>query len=241
MSWLNTDSVPVCHVAILGEADRLPWSAAKVCFEHQIDFNYLEIRHLEEGNEAPGVEKAPAKIDATGVHIAGMHYQVLIIDEANGPMDIPEAAMPAIEVLRAAGRVIPWEGEPSSDAEAAKLVAAIAQHVTPDITVDPPQTDLRTRHVIKDSEGPPTHYYILWNEGIEPCHTRIRVSAMGKKAWIDPLTTQSTDSAPASAQAYGSADTTNVNAPLALTLEPYALRVLAVTPQATVAGTNEGV
>src|SRR5690606_25674434 len=33
LCWLNTDSEHVCNVAILGEAARLPWRAAKVCFQ----------------------------------------------------------------------------------------------------------------------------------------------------------------------------------------------------------------
>ena len=46
LCWLNTDSEHICNVAILGEADRLPWRAAKVCFQNQRDFNYLETRDL---------------------------------------------------------------------------------------------------------------------------------------------------------------------------------------------------
>ena len=56
LSWLNTDSRQVCELAILGEATWLPDKAAKICFQHQRDFNYLEIRHLWED----------AKIDAKG-------------------------------------------------------------------------------------------------------------------------------------------------------------------------------
>jgi hypothetical protein len=70
LSWLNTDSKQVCHVAILCEATLLPDKSAKICYQNQFDFNYLEIRHLGE----------EARIDETGIHISGMDYNVLIID-----------------------------------------------------------------------------------------------------------------------------------------------------------------
>ncbi len=49
LSWLNANSRHVCHIAILGQANSLPWQPAKVCLEHQRDFNYLEERHLSGG------------------------------------------------------------------------------------------------------------------------------------------------------------------------------------------------
>jgi len=42
LCWLNTDSTHICELAILGVNDYLPWRAAKACFQHQRDFNYLE-------------------------------------------------------------------------------------------------------------------------------------------------------------------------------------------------------
>jgi len=48
LSWLNTDSKQVCDLAILCEASYLPDKSAKTCYQHQLDFNYLEIRHLWE-------------------------------------------------------------------------------------------------------------------------------------------------------------------------------------------------
>ena len=70
LSWLNTDSKQVCSLAILCEANWLPDKSAKICYQNQRDFNYLEIGHLWEDS----------KIDEKGIHIAGMHYEALIID-----------------------------------------------------------------------------------------------------------------------------------------------------------------
>ena len=46
LSWVNTDSRHVCPIAIVCASDELPWRAARVCFENQRDFNYLELRHI---------------------------------------------------------------------------------------------------------------------------------------------------------------------------------------------------
>jgi len=66
LCWLNTDSKHICELAILGLNNHLPWRAAKVCFQNQRDFNYLEARHLWED----------AKVNENGIQIAGMQYRV---------------------------------------------------------------------------------------------------------------------------------------------------------------------
>ena len=70
LCWLNTDSIHVCSVTILADSTTLPWAAARALFEHQLDFTYLEARHLGEDTT----------VDADGVHLAGMNYDVVIID-----------------------------------------------------------------------------------------------------------------------------------------------------------------
>lgn len=42
LSWLNTDSVNQARVAVLCEADEMPWEACIPLYENQIEFNYLE-------------------------------------------------------------------------------------------------------------------------------------------------------------------------------------------------------
>jgi hypothetical protein len=41
LCWLNTDSEHIRRVAILDNDGNLPWRAARACFRHQIDFDYL--------------------------------------------------------------------------------------------------------------------------------------------------------------------------------------------------------
>lgn len=200
MSWLNTESEHVCHIAILTESIDLPWAAAKICFQHQRDFNYLELRHLWED----------AEVTADGIHIAGMHYKVAIL---NGLAAIPEEANPALQTLADAGRLIAWQSSTFTSAKSVQSVedflTAIDHLVPPDLTATPPAPDLRYRHVLKEG----IHDYILVNEGLTPLSTTLTVSAEGCTTWIDPLALTETSAAE----------------PLDLTLDPYTLRILRIT------------
>lgn len=165
LCWLNTDSRHICELAILGLNDHLPWRAAKACFQHQRDFNYLEARHLWED----------ARVDSGGIHIAGMHYGALILED-----EPPVRAGKAIEVLAKAGRIVHWN-EKIPDSE---FVAAIDKRVAPDVQVFPATLDLRVRHVLKDGR----HYYLLFNEGHDGIEARLAFSAKGRRMLLDACT-----------------------------------------------------
>jgi hypothetical protein len=165
LCWLNTDSTHVCALAILGRNDHLPWQAAKVCFQHQRDFNYLEARHLWED----------ARVDSEGIRIAGMHYRVLIVED-----DIPEKAKRAIDILTGAERVIRWHETLQPEA----FVDAIDEQIRPDVQVSPATPDLRVRHVRKLG----TDYYLLFNEGEGDLDVRLILAAEGERTLLDPIT-----------------------------------------------------
>ena len=176
LSWLNTDSRQVCSVAILGASDRLPWEAAKVCFEHQRDFNYLEMRHLIED----------AEVDEDGVHLGGMHYRVVIVD---GKLEMPLAIRKIVEYLSRAGRVVVFgEGEVFEGAAIARtsqeLVVEVDARVEVDLEVGPSHPELRYRHVVKEG----THYYLLCNEGLQTLGMEVEVSVGGQRIFLDPVT-----------------------------------------------------
>ena len=204
MCWLNTDSQHVCHLAILGESAHLPWEAAKVCFHRQRDFNYLEVRHLWDD----------ARVDGDGIHLAGMRYRALIIDDTH----VPSEAMPMVEALAQAGRLILWRhGDGAAQATGAslastpdELVAAIDALVPPDLVVEPASEDLRYRHVVKGG----AHYYLLCNEGASPIRCRLGVSVAGQRTLIDPF----------------SVDERVFPDGVELVLVPYATMVLRVAP-----------
>jgi len=78
LCWLNATASPVCEVAIMGRSTELPWKAAKACFEHQIDFHYIE----------PG-ELISATV-ADGKLVIGQGQYAAIIVEKGYEADLPE-------------------------------------------------------------------------------------------------------------------------------------------------------
>jgi hypothetical protein len=145
--------------------DHLPWRAAKVCFQNQRDFNYLEARHLWED----------ARVDEDGIRIAGMHYRALIIET-----EPPEKAKPALDVLDKAGRIIRWNDR----MEDSELLQQIDRLAPEDVRVRPAKKDVRVRHVFKNGAD----YYIVFNEGRDNLEVELETSAKGRRLLLDPLT-----------------------------------------------------
>lgn len=163
LCWLNTDSTHVCGIAILGRNDHLPWRAAKVCFQHQRDFNYLEARHLWED----------ARVSAGGIRLRGMNYRALILEEPP-----PAEAAAVVARLEAAGRVVRW----SPALPEAEFLLRLDQLVRPDVRVSPAAPDLRVRHVRKAGG----HYYLVFNEGENDLEVTWQLAAQGRRFWLDP-------------------------------------------------------
>jgi hypothetical protein len=204
MCWLNAEGHHVCDLTILGESNRLPWAAAKVCFQHQRDFSYLEARHLWED----------AAVSQDGIRIAGMHYRALIVEEGTR---IPAQARPALEVLCRAGRVIAW-GDVEDPLEGAvvvhtpqELVTAIDALCPVDLSIAPHAEDMRYRHVVVDEE----HLYIVCNEGMAPVSVDVHVAAQGVLSWVDPWRDEGTP----------------VDGTPSVTLAPYTTMILRVAPR----------
>jgi hypothetical protein len=165
LCWLNTDSKHICGLAILGLNDLLPWGAAKVCFQSQRDFNYLEARHIWED----------ARVDKDGIRIGEMHYRALIIE-----VEPPEKAKPALEVLEKAGRIIRWNDR----TENSELRQQIDRLVPVDVRVYPAKEDLRVRHVFKNGAD----YYIVFNEGQIDLEVELETSIKGRRLLLDSQT-----------------------------------------------------
>jgi hypothetical protein len=162
LCWLNTDCAHICEVAILGLNDALPWNAAKVCFQHQIDFNYIEDRHLWEDT----------RVSREGIALAGMFYRVLILE-----IEPPQRARPALEILQATGRLIRWH---QADGEE-RLVAEIERRIERRIRFSPPHPDLRVRQVTKRG----VHCFMLFNEGEGEIRTRLEIAVPGDLFALD--------------------------------------------------------
>ena len=164
LCWLNTDSTHVCKLAVLGRNEHLPWRSAKVCFQNQRDFNYVEARHLWE----------EARVDSDGIRLAGMRYSALILEE-----DPPGQARAAIDVLEKADRVIRWNEDMGDDV----LVSAIDKLVPVDARISPEAPDLRVRHVRKCGAD----YYLLFNEGENDIDFAMVLGTEGDRTILDPL------------------------------------------------------
>ncbi len=156
LAWLNTDSRQVCHVAILGEADWLPWEAAKVCFERQIDFNYVEISELLEAN-----------ISDRGIEIPFHHYGQLVVQG-----EVPHELADPVATLERCGRAIRWrpaEGE-------LRLADWLTSVVDTGFTISPYCPGLRVRQVRKKRVGGAVaDWYMLFNETKHPIEFVFRV------------------------------------------------------------------
>lgn len=181
LSWINTDSKQVCDVAILAEATFLPDKSAKICFQRQRDFNYLEIRQLWED----------AKVDSKGVHIAGMTYSAIVLDTLSY---IPAEAEPILKNLAKDGRLIIRENSKFANLfkgailyqTSDNLISSIDKIIAPDLVLIPASENIRYRHVIKGNE----HYYIVFNEEAGEVNTKIQIPLNGNRQWVNPYTAE---------------------------------------------------
>lgn len=166
LSWLNTDCRHICHLAILAEADFLPWRAARACFQRQRDFNYLELQDLY----------GRAVVTPEGVRLAGMEYRAIILEDPVGARQMPDEAL---DMLDRAGRLV--RCSPDDDPES--LIARVDHLIPPDVVVAPPQPSLRCRHVWKCG----AHYYLFVNESAESIEFVPSLSERGPTNVVDPL------------------------------------------------------
>lgn len=183
ISWLNAAGQQVCDVAVLGTPVFLPWRAARVLFENQRDFNYLDTDTLRER----------ARVDASGIAVGDMHYTALIVD---GEETLDDGTRALLAPLMDAGRVLAYPEAvpgcappPSSTADLLALLDAVAPA---DVRLDPAHPDVRFRHVTIDG----AHLYFFTNEGPGHVDVSVRVSASGVPVWWDPETPAALEHAP---------------------------------------------
>lgn len=187
LSWINTDSKQVCDIAILCEADWLPYRSAKTLYQRQKDFNYLEIRHLLKD----------CIIDKTGIHISGMTYKTLVIDSITY---LQPEIVTKLKMLEENGQLIvnsdSWTAGSFSKAaiymNPDELISEINRVSPADLQISPASENIRYRHVIKGN----SHYYILFNEEDLEEIFRINTPIKGRYEWLDPYTGESSKMKP---------------------------------------------
>jgi hypothetical protein len=181
LCWINSECTHLCSVAILADPDHCPWRAAKICFQNQHDFNYVDPASLES-----------AAMDSDGIRLAGMHYRMLIID---GFDSLPEQLVAKLQHVQESGRLVTWQPDPepgtiapwlvgSAIRSAAELVKRLDSACGRDVTPAGAAVDLRYRHVVKSNE----HFYLFFNEGESRLQVSVEVGAVGERRWIDTVT-----------------------------------------------------
>jgi hypothetical protein len=176
LSWLNTDSKQVCDIAILGDANWLPDESAKVFYQNQLDFNYLETTHLA----------SDASVTKNGVQMASMKYKAIVLDGLNS---IPDNVIPALQKIADNGQLIVYKDSPFASkfpnaivAKSSKdLLKSTRKLIEPDLQLSPASKNIRYRHVEKGNH----HYYILFNEENSTVKTKVEVPVSGKQYWLD--------------------------------------------------------
>ncbi len=187
LSWINTDSRHICDFAILGEATWLPDNTAKILYQGQRDFNYIEIRHLWED----------AKINKKGLELANMNYKAIILDSLS---QIPVKAIPILKKLASNKRLLVRRNSGFEHIfrkaiiyqTRDDLLAALDAIPEPDLILNPGSENIRYRHVIKDRN----HYYLIFNEEGDEVFTQIKVPPQGNRYWIDQFTTEISEYSP---------------------------------------------
>lgn len=171
LSWLNSGR-HVCDVAILTDPEHAQWAAAKVCFEHQCDFNYLDPHTL--------IDRGT--IERGTLRVGEMDYGLLVLDGVELSDELRRKLKPMID----AGRVVAF-------GRGASLPDAIVQWTVLDVLLSPPAPGVRVRHVVHGDE----HFYLLFNENGTAVDSSLTVAADGARSWVDTSTgavTPATDS-----------------------------------------------
>lgn len=202
LCWLLTDAEHVCDIAILAHHNHLPWEPAKVLFQHQWDFNYLEDGLLTE-----------AALERGRLRIGEASYSVLVRMDNH---TLPEPAEEVLErFVQSGGRIVRFD--PTEDGT--RFLRPLKESLLPDVNLEPAHPDLRYIHVRKEG----WEFYYLANEGGNPITGRLTVRSVGHAEWWDPLTGRS-DQAVVLAQGEDSMC-------VALHLERREGRVLAIDPR----------
>lgn len=166
LSWLNTDSQHICHVAILGEHHALPWDSAKVCFQNQIDFNYLDVDDLVKCEIS----------DNQTLQIANQVYRVLIV-----PHDAPAIIQEKLKPIGNQIQIVYWQND------ATALMEQLGAVLPPSPFTDIKEKGLRIRQVKKQG----INWYILHNETKTSFTTQLELT--GKSYEMNPATGEMTD------------------------------------------------
>jgi len=174
-SWLLSQGKHICSFAILGRPNALPWRAARVMFETQHDFNYLDTDTL----------RLQCTVASDTITIRDMTYRALIVD---GAEYVDQPVLDILKPLNDAGRVIAYgeqiPGVLRHAADPAELVRMLDVISFPDVTINPLNRDLRYIHLKQDEAD----VYFFTNEGPNTIDVKLYVAVKPPRLWLDPHT-----------------------------------------------------
>lgn len=158
LSWLMTDSTNITTVAVLCEADHLPWKITKPLFENQVEFNYLE----------ESLFLNPAVVENGFLKIADQAYGVIVIEDTR---KLSQDVIRKLETfIQSGGDVIACEREQSETtriknaitiATESKVVGALPNQAKQEVQLVPSGPQVRVTKVKKRD----AIFYFFVNEG----------------------------------------------------------------------------
>ncbi|WP_316245343.1 glycosyl hydrolase [Gracilibacillus timonensis] len=160
LSWLMTDSTNQATIAILCEEDFLPWEVAKILYENQVEFNYLE----EE------LFLSSAYIDDGNIKIERQSYETIIIER--GGLQLDSVTIGKLEeFIQNGGEVIflsdEYELNTINGAKQIENVGDVLKILSTDhleeVVISPSSNDIRVSKIKKQDKL----FYFFVNEGEE--------------------------------------------------------------------------
>jgi len=159
VSWLLSDGIEVCEVAILTDGNAAGWTAAKVLYQQQIDFLYVDAQALD-----------GAQVEGDALVIGPQRFRAVVCDPP-GPV-----GHPILEQFVSAGGLVLTTWLPET------LVGPLVAHLGRDLDW-PDAPDLRVIHYRKAGHD----FYLLVNEGETPLHGELSLATTGALQRWNPL------------------------------------------------------
>jgi hypothetical protein len=157
--WLLTDGHEVCDLAVLTGPGDAGWAAARLLYQNQIDFVYIDEAALRD-----------ARLDAGRLCIGRQRFRALICDPpALGPNE-------ALAAFAADGGLVLADWQPDT------LIDTLAAALGRDVDW-PAAPDLRALHYHKEDR----HFYLLVNEGEHALEGDLSLATNGALEYWDPL------------------------------------------------------
>ncbi|CAH1213092.1 hypothetical protein PAECIP111891_03910 [Paenibacillus allorhizoplanae] len=181
MSWLMTDSVNAAEVAVLAQADHLPWEIAKPLYENQIEFNYLEEELLD----------GFCQIEKGEIRIVKQCYKVLLIENSDL---VKPAIWPILESFVNQGclliEIITEEDMRTNEfgqlrlSNANEIPEVLVNFLEKKPLLQPASPSIRISQVSKED----INFYVIVNEGETPYNGSLCTELIGRTEMWQPWT-----------------------------------------------------